>query len=113
MGSGSHEVIGKMNAVAGDRHLGALCCPEAEPLVLVRRNYFNRGAVLAGFVGDAASFGPDLFPRSFLEDDMEKCMYLHSAPFWQPGSFPVPAQSATEMNHGLWVWWGQGLKAVL
>ena len=23
---------------------------------------------------------------------------------------PVPAQSATKENHGMWVWWGQGLE---
>ena len=68
-----------MNTVPGDSDLRALFSPEAESVVLIRPDYFNRGMVLGGFVGDSASFGPDLFPSSVLEDDLEKCMYLHSA----------------------------------
>ena len=67
-----------MNAVPGDRDLCALFSPEAEPLVLVRPHYFNGSVVLGGFVRNSPSLGPDLFPSSFLENDVEKCMYLHS-----------------------------------
>ena len=98
MGSTSPKSVREMNAVPRDRDFRSLRSTEAQPLIHIGPDYLNRGVVLNGFVGDAASFSPRQFPSSLLEDHVEECMYFHSDPpsvaaFVSPSS-PVSHQEA-------------------
>ena len=90
-----------MNAVAGDRDLGALCCPEAEPLILAWPDYLNRCAVLGGFVCDSTTFGIDLFPSPFLEHNLEERKNLHCGPF-RVASVSLPSSPVSHQGES-WV----------
>ena len=101
-----------MNAAPRDRHPCALRGATAQPLVPAGLEYFHRGMVLCSFVCDSASLGPDLFPGSLLEDDLDEGKNLHTGPLRVGNDSLVPAQSAPKKQNVLQSQARQGVAAL-